>query len=451
MAPTIASALAIAAVLIAHAAAQGIPGGGGRGRGGGGGGIGNDGDDDDDNEPACYVAHCFRCSVFSRFTCASCDGGYTLAHNGNSCLPCSQHCYKCDTSGPHSCDDGQCNGGYFQRHGIRGVNECEACSSGCYSCTSSEPGDCTACRMLYRQLPDGGGCELRSWIKPTIATLVAVAIATVCFHAARSRERHAVAGEERPRGHADADAANTAAHPLAAAARWPSGSWRGYYTHLDGQHGVCEFQLRFAADGSVRGEGSDDVGAYTIHGAVAPPGGDNGGGRGGGELSFVKRYVAGSASAGGRVHASNKGHSVTYRGRAARLDADGAPSLAGGVRGAWSIRHAQHGNYDGRFHLWPVMPREHWQAAAAAERPAAGARGEQGGTGSGGSGGAAGGGDEDVDVECCVCYDRRIDAALEPCGHVALCAQCAARLRPQRCPLCRADITRIVAVAAARS
>eukprot|EP00966_Prymnesium_polylepis_P178200 4126462-Prymnesium_polylepis.1 len=54
----------------------------------------------------------------------------------------------------------------------------------------------------------------------------------------------------------------------------------------------------------------------------------------------------------------------------------------------------------------------------------------------------AGGGES----ECCVCYDAPIDTGLEPCGHVALCAGCASRLRPQRCPLCRADIHHTVRI-----
>ena len=99
---------------------------------------------------------------------------------------------------------------------------------------------------------------------------------------------------------------------------------------------------------------------------------------------------------------------------------DGVPSLSGGLRGTWTIRH-ELGNHDGRWHLWPVVMPE--------DDPSPG-------------GGTAGEGDENA--ECCVCYDRRIDVRLEPCGHVALCGACAFRLSPRRCPLCRADIANIV-------
>ena len=80
----------------------------------------------------------------------------------------------------------------------------------------------------------------------------------------------------------------------------------------------------------------------------------------------------------------------------------------------------QLGRFDGGFHLWPVMPSEHWRQQAQEQQQAD-------------DGGGAGGGDE---AECAVCYDRPIDVGLEPCGHVAFCGECVRRLQPQRCPLC---------------
>ena len=60
-------------------------------------------------------------------------------------------------------------------------------------------------------------------------------------------------------------------------------------------------------------------------------------------------------------------------------------------------------------------------------------------------------GDEEGDAadeanECCVCFDRRINTRLQPCGHVALCHACAARLTSSRCPLCRAQIVDVLRV-----
>ena len=184
------------------------------------------------------------------------------------------------------------------------------------------------------------------------------------------------------------------------ASAYPSGAWRGYYTHVDGQHGVCEFQLRYGANGQVSGEGTDDVGRYAISGLASEDG----------RIAFSKTYTRGTRSVGGVVKSENYGHTVEYRGRRDR----------GGVRGQWEICH-QKGTYNGVFHLWPAIV------------PAAAS----------GSGGGGDGEEVDEDAECCVCFDRRIDCKLEPCGHVALCGECAARLRPQRCPLCRMDIQSI--------
>lgn len=202
-----------------------------------------------------------------------------------------------------------------------------------------------------------------------------------------------------------ADGVEYAATALTTGAIYPSGAWRGYYTQAGAQHGVCEFQLTFNTAGEVSGMGSDDVGQYTIQGRHAL-----------GRVAFSKKYIAGSSSQGGVVRKENLGHTVEYRGNPARLMADGSPSLRGGVRGSWSIEHAN-GCFDGEWHLWPVM--SSWMAAGLVE----------------GSMDAA-----DGDSECCVCFDQPIDTGLEPCGHVALCHGCAARLQPRRCPLCRTEI-----------
>lgn len=164
----------------------------------------------------------------------------------------------------------------------------------------------------------------------------------------------------------------------------------------------------------MRGQGTDDVGCYLIRGRLADSNG---------RLSFTKQYQLGTRNAEGRLCNDNQGHCVEYRGGAARRASDGNPCVGSGVRGDWSIRHAE-GNYDGVFHLWPVM--QHWTASATAASNEA-----------------------EEESECCVCFERKIDTKLEPCGHVALCAVCAGRLQAgaaaggRRCPLCRAEIQRI--------
>lgn len=49
---------------------------------------------------------------------------------------------------------------------------------------------------------------------------------------------------------------------------------------------------------------------------------------------------------------------------------------------------------------------------------------------------------------CCVCMDARKDAVLTPCGHKAMCVQCAEALkaRERSCPVCRQHIGGVVRV-----
>lgn len=42
---------------------------------------------------------------------------------------------------------------------------------------------------------------------------------------------------------------------------------------------------------------------------------------------------------------------------------------------------------------------------------------------------------------CCICLDRSTSVKFDPCGHKAVCRDCASAL--QQCPLCRADIRRM--------
>ena len=42
-----------------------------------------------------------------------------------------------------------------------------------------------------------------------------------------------------------------------------------------------------------------------------------------------------------------------------------------------------------------------------------------------------------------MCLDRPITTCLHPCGHIAMCEECANRLSPRRCPICRTNIREI--------
>lgn len=400
--------------LTASVSCQGIP------DGGGGGGFQGGSDDagassGDNDEDRCLVSNCHRCSRWSRHECETCDTGYMLAsHVGftigmRQCMPCASRCNVCDKAGPHSCDDAGCSSGSF-RTADGSLFLCTKCSAGCARCTTARPQDCTACDWLYTRMEGGsGGCAFSWYRLLALLATFGVGFATWWFMPTTRPPRELTMARERQR-HLD-HVGRLAGDAPSMAAIYPSGAWRGYYTHVDGQHGVCEFRLAFEPDGTIRGSGTDDVGEYTIEGlfGVADDGGP---------IAFTKSYTPGSRSAGGRVKRENKGHRVEYHGRAARTDEVGCPVLGNGVRGGWTIRHVR-GRHDGVFHLWPVV------MSRAAQEASPGVN------------------DDEEETECCVCYDRRVDVKLEPCGHVALCGECAGRLRPQRCPLCRVDIDRV--------
>ena len=313
-----------------------------------------------------------------------------------NCAPCAANCERCLAAGECT----TCRSG-FMLSKDPATEWCLSCSYACSRCHDQTPSGCDACDWFYYLSP--GGCQFAWW---TLAAIVAslVALAWLFYRANRPLPPPLPMDEF----------VRQASGP-AATTPYPSGAWRGYYVFGGRQHGVVEFELHFTDDGVVRGEGRDDVGGYRISGV-----------HGGGRVAFRKQYVRGSTNAAGRVNDDNRGHAVEYRGKPARV-VDGVPSLSGGVRGTWSIRHAI-GNYDGAWHLWPVvMPTV-----------------DVGGGNSGGGGGGAA--EVEEDSECCVCFDRRIDVCLRPCGHTALCGVCAARLHPRRCPLCRAPINEIQAV-----
>eukprot|EP00746_Dinoflagellata_sp_MGD_P124480 gnl/MRDRNA2_/MRDRNA2_59080_c0_seq1.p1 gnl/MRDRNA2_/MRDRNA2_59080_c0~~gnl/MRDRNA2_/MRDRNA2_59080_c0_seq1.p1 ORF type:complete len:326 (-),score=52.06 gnl/MRDRNA2_/MRDRNA2_59080_c0_seq1:52-1029(-) len=193
--------------------------------------------------------------------------------------------------------------------------------------------------------------------------------------------------------------------------RLPSGTWRGYYNQYGSRHAVCEFKLAFDGD-RMHGNGVDDVGSYSIDGLY---------GQGSGRISFRKQYVRGSPAANGRISQENLGHYVEYRGECAGTD------LGHGVRGLWYVETALYRG-SGRFHIWPVLDLQSPEAAAA---------------------GAAFKRTHPTfkvssDNVCAVCYDRAIDVLLDPCGHIVICADCAERLNPRKCPICRTDILQVL-------
>ena len=44
-------------------------------------------------------------------------------------------------------------------------------------------------------------------------------------------------------------------------------------------------------------------------------------------------------------------------------------------------------------------------------------------------------------MECVVCFERPKDTLLQPCNHICVCSDCARRLAPPICPVCRTLIT----------
>jgi hypothetical protein len=93
----------------------------------------------------------------------------------------------------------------------------------------------------------------------------------------------------------------------------PSGRWRGFYE----QHGkrfAQELVLEFA-DGIVRGDGADGLGAFTVDGEYRVDEGEV-------RLGWVKTYEG--------------AHSVLYLGSL----------VQGRLRGNWHIRESWHGGFE---------------------------------------------------------------------------------------------------------
>lgn len=285
------------------------------------------------------------------------------------------------------------------------TGECAACASHCRKCHDTSSGGCDECFFMYRL--DSGACsfdQLWAGILALCVGLVGVLLFRWCSQVSTAERRQA-ASHGLPAPPSQVEYVSVGQLD-ALEAGLPSGMWRGYYTFSGARHDVCEFNLTFGpGNDQVRGDGVDDVGQYTIEGLCR-----------GSRLAFAKTYIPRSRNHTGVVTYGNQGHSVEYRGELA------GSSLGGGFRGAWSIRAAL-GHYDGQFHLWPAM--EGWSDQAP------------------GSSSGASAGPVFEESECVICYDRAISTCLRPCGHVALCGVCAARLSPRKCPLCRATFSSI--------
>mmetsp|Transcript_45061 Transcript_45061/g.107071 ORF Transcript_45061/g.107071 Transcript_45061/m.107071 type:complete len:449 (-) Transcript_45061:58-1404(-) len=211
---------------------------------------------------------------------------------------------------------------------------------------------------------------------------------------------------------------------------FPSGAWSGYYDQYGYRHTLCNFDLVFEGrygSWTMRGHGVDDIGHYTLSGSWNPETL---------RLGFSKKYQAQSRTSAGIInHTENLGHTVEYRGEA-------LGSIGEGIKGTWWVKTRV---YSGRgaFHLWPVnFVRPQANAGAMEEAgldvpsaPPPSPSAPRFNTTS--------------DGVCVVCFERRINVALEPCGHVAICRTCADALqgpgRSRSCPICRTRIEEVIA------
>jgi hypothetical protein len=110
---------------------------------------------------------------------------------------------------------------------------------------------------------------------------------------------------------------------------FPSGPWIGFYNYRPGDRHRMDLQLMFA-NGSMTGDGVDDVGRFLIGGRYDPSNK---------ECYWTKNYVG--------------AHDVFYRGfREGK-----------GIWGTWEITNFAHGG----FHIWPRRAGEDGQEASSAE------------------------------------------------------------------------------------
>eukprot|EP00929_Paragymnodinium_shiwhaense_P045052 TRINITY_DN23066_c1_g1_i1.p1 TRINITY_DN23066_c1_g1~~TRINITY_DN23066_c1_g1_i1.p1 ORF type:complete len:427 (+),score=73.08 TRINITY_DN23066_c1_g1_i1:71-1351(+) len=205
----------------------------------------------------------------------------------------------------------------------------------------------------------------------------------------------------------------------------PSGLWKGYAT-MDGserRHEVCELKLGFKENGSVVGDGVDTVGSYVIAGAY---------GHMSRRVAFDKAYMGVSTNVSlgrGSYDSAGVGHNIEYRGELVGGTDAGAEALAG-IRGRWSIRGGVADAQHGLFHLWPTTSARLVVSEGDFESVLAASTGLRGAVFKAAEGG-----------ECVVCYEQPIGACLLPCGHVAMCGDCAGKV--DFCPICRTEISQV--------
>jgi hypothetical protein len=57
---------------------------------------------------------------------------------------------------------------------------------------------------------------------------------------------------------------------------------------------------------------------------------------------------------------------------------------------------------------------------------------------------ADGDADGDADAQCILCVKYRVNARFSPCEHQVCCGQCYSKMSKNECPVCRAEITRVM-------
>ena len=172
-------------------------------------------------------------------------------------------------------------------------------------------------------------------------------------------------------------------------------------------------------------------------------------------MSFQKQYVPGTGNG-----FENLGHAADYKGTFVEARS--------GIRGGWSIAVACGYVGRGNFHLWPAEPVALGTAVGIAPPHAAAhheAPLQEPPMGLPVAVAPPMAPDSVYEVsqdgECVVCFDRKIDCVLSPCGHVATCQRCAERLvavyltstqreKLGRCPICRSRIETVIPAAPPR-
>mmetsp|Transcript_15605 Transcript_15605/g.36831 ORF Transcript_15605/g.36831 Transcript_15605/m.36831 type:complete len:538 (+) Transcript_15605:28-1641(+) len=357
------------------------------------------------------TSKCRSCQRAGSCASGACDPRHT--NDGDKCSPCSSACLSCSHSGPYKCDE--CEDGFYRNASAF----CQPCSQHCRSCHSSAADGCTACSFWH--VLRGGRCipflesSSMAWMG-TSSLLVALLCCGSGLLAKRRCRPRAQGARDVPGASLQLEqnllpSGGSSAPPSGSLP--PSGAWRGYYTYERINRDVCEFQLHFASNGAVSGQGVDDVGTYTISGTLGRDG----------VVAFRKKYARGSRNHLGLVNEDNEGHTVAYKGRLI------GEFLGAGFKGTWAIRN-RGTNSDGKFHLWPAME------SFASAPPAASFQTFQ----------------VSEDSECVICYERAINTCLHPCGHIAMCSQCAGQLpAPRTCPICRTSIQSVLTQPGGRS